>query len=169
MVYWYQQFDTPMVFVHAKKKEEAFFAAGFGIKRYAVMHNDFILQRPANDPAVIKGLNNSIAAFKKIEAAKMPFISRGDGSGTLTKEQSIWAETAISQVENNRKLVLEGKEVQFVLKQPADSAAWYFSIGQGMDETLTFADEKRFLPWLIAIPVSHINTARTGRRTGSTL
>ena len=135
--------NVDVVFVHAKKKEEAFVAAGFGTKRYAVMHNDFVLLGPANDPAGIKGLNNSIAAFKKIAAAKMPFISRGDDSGTHTKEQSIWAETAIPQVENSRKLVLEGKEVQVVSKQPADSATWYYSIGQGMGKTLTFADEKR--------------------------
>jgi len=138
-----QDGNVDVVFVHAKKKEEAFVAEGYGTKRYAVMHNDFVVLGPADDPVGIKGLNNSITALEKIAFAKKPFISRGDDSGTHTKEQSIWAQTAISQVEESRKLVLEGKETLVVSKKPANSDAWYYSIGQGMGKTLTFADEKR--------------------------
>lgn len=133
--------NVDVVFVHAKKKEDAFVKEGYGTKRYAVMHNDFVIVGPANDPAGIKGLD-SVAALKKIAAAKMPFISRGDDSGTHTKEQSIWEKTALEQVEQKQKLVLEGKETLVVSKKPAGSDSWYYSIGQGMGKTLTFADEK---------------------------
>ncbi len=135
--------NVDVVFVHAIKKENEFVEAGFGTKRYAVMHNDFVLLGPADDPAGIKGINNSIVAFEKIATAKAPFISRGDDSGTHTKEQSVWAKTKIPQVADSRKLVLEGKEIEVTSKKPADSESWYFSIGQGMGKTLTFADEKR--------------------------
>jgi tungstate transport system substrate-binding protein len=133
--------NVDVVFVHAKKKEDAFVKEGYGTKRYAVMHNDFVIVGPAADPAGIKGLD-SVAALKKIAAAKMPFISRGDDSGTHTKEQSIWEKTALEQVEQKQKLVLEGKETLVVSKKPAGSDSWYYSIGQGMGKTLTFADEK---------------------------
>ena len=135
--------NVDVLFVHAKKREDAFVEAGFGTKRYAVMHNDFVLIGPVDDPAGIKGLNNSIAAFEKIATAKALFISRGDDSGTHTKEQAVWAQTQIPQAEDSRKLVLGGKEVQVVAKKPADSSTWYYSIGQGMGKTITFADEKR--------------------------
>ncbi len=135
--------NVDVVFVHARSKEDAFVAAGYGTKRYAVMHNDFVIVGPAEDPAAIKGLGDSIAALKKIAAAKTPFISRGDDSGTHTKEQEIWAQTGIPQTEQSQKLVVEGKEILVVSKKPADSDGWYLSIGQGMGKTLTFADEKR--------------------------
>ena len=136
-----QDGNVDVLFVHAKKKEEAFVKEGFGTERYAVMHNDFIVLGPPNDPAGIKGLN-SVDAFKKIAAAKIPFISRGDDSGTHTKEQSIWEKTSLKMAQQSQKVVVEGKEMQVVSKKPENSDTWYYSIGQGMGKTLTFADEK---------------------------
>lgn len=136
-----QDGNVDVVFVHAKQKEAEFVEKGFGTKRYAVMHNDFVLIGPVADPAGIKG-TTSVAAFEKIAAVKAPFISRGDDSGTHAKEQSIWAKTSVKLVETSQKLVIEGKETQVVSRTPETSDAWYYSIGQGMGKTITFADEK---------------------------
>src|SRR4051812_43000714 len=73
--------DADVVFVHAKSQEEKFLAEGFGVKRFAVMYNDFILIGPKNDPAGIKG-GDIETALKTIKARQAPFISRGDKSGT---------------------------------------------------------------------------------------
>jgi tungstate transport system substrate-binding protein len=134
--------NVDVVFVHAKKKEAEFVEKGFGTQRYAVMHNDFIIVGPPADPAGIKGSKDSIEALEKIAAAKAPFISRGDDSGTHTKEQEIWAKTSLKLEETCQKLVISGKEAQVVAKKPENSDVWYYSIGQGMGKTLTFADEK---------------------------
>ncbi|MGB5230531.1 MAG: substrate-binding domain-containing protein [Desulfoprunum sp.] len=134
--------NVDVVFVHAKKKEAEFVEKGFGTQRYAVMHNDFIIVGPPADPAGIKGSKDSIEALEKIAAAKAPFISRGDDSGTHTKEQEIWAKTSLKLEETSQKLVISGKEAQVVAKKPENSDVWYYSIGQGMGKTLTFADEK---------------------------
>ncbi|MDP3478758.1 MAG: substrate-binding domain-containing protein [Desulfoprunum sp.] len=137
-----QDGNVDVVFVHALKKEQEFVEKGFGTKRYAVMHNDFVLIGPPADPAGIKGVKDSVAALEKIAASKAPFISRGDDSGTHTKEQSIWAKTSLKLVETSQSLVIEGKETKVVSKRPENSDAWYYSIGQGMGKTITFADEK---------------------------
>lgn len=134
--------NVDVVFVHALKKEQEFVKKGFGTKRYAVMHNDFVLIGPPTDPAGIKGEKDSIVALEKIAASKAPFISRGDDSGTHTKEQSIWAKTSLKQVETSQSLVIEGKETKVVAKKPENSDGWYYSIGQGMGKTITFTDEK---------------------------
>lgn len=134
--------NVDVVFVHALKKEKEFVEKGFGTKRYAVMHNDFVLIGPPADPAGIKGVKDSVTALEKIAASKAPFISRGDDSGTHTKEQSIWAKTSLKLVETSQSLVIEGKETKVVSKKPENSDAWYYSIGQGMGKTITFADEK---------------------------
>jgi len=134
--------NVDVVFVHALQKEKEFVEKGFGTQRYAVMHNDFIVIGPAADPAGIKGAKDSIAALEKIAAAKAPFISRGDDSGTHTKEQEIWKKSSLKLVETSQKLVISGKEAQVVAKKPENSDDWYYSIGQGMGKTITFADEK---------------------------
>ncbi len=137
-----QDGNVDVVFVHALQKEKEFVEKGFGTKRYAVMHNDFVLIGPAADPAGIKGAKDPVVALEKIAASKAPFISRGDDSGTHTKEQSIWAKTSLKLVETSQSLVIEGKETKVVSKKPENSDAWYYSIGQGMGKTITFADEK---------------------------
>lgn len=114
--------DVDVVLVHARSKEDRFVAEGDGVNRLDVMYNDFVLVGPISDPARIAGAPTAKEAFAAIAAASAPFVSRGDDSGTHTKEQSIWVSAAIT---------------------PTVESGWYFSIGQGMGETLTFANEKQ--------------------------
>jgi len=114
--------DADVVLAHSPKGEEEFIAKGLGIDRTYVMYNDFVILGPPSDPAGIQGLKSASEAFKKIAEGKRFFASRGDESGTHTKEKGIWKEASI-----------EGYEGQ----------SWYLSLGQGMGETLTTANEKR--------------------------
>ena len=133
--------NVDVIFVHAKAREENFVKEGYGTKRYAVMHNDFIILGPAGDPAGLKGEKSAAEALKKIAAAKARFISRGDDSGTHTKEQALWKATGLPMEEKVSKIVNKGvtKEVKYTQPQ----GDWYMSIGQGMGKTLVFADEKQ--------------------------
>ncbi|NVM57949.1 MAG: substrate-binding domain-containing protein [Desulfobacterales bacterium] len=123
--------NVDVIFVHAKAREEKFVAEGYGTKRYAVMHNDFITLGPPSDPAGIKGMKDAVAALKKIASTEVKFISRGDDSGTHTKEQGLWAATGLPLVSKT------------TTKLPKGLGAWYLSIGQGMGKTITYADEKQ--------------------------
>src|SRR5262245_22691834 len=82
--------DADVVFVHAKAQEEKFVADGFGVKRYPVMYNDFVLIGPNSDPAGVKGMSDIVAALRAIKAKAAPFISRGDRSGTHIRELDLW-------------------------------------------------------------------------------
>lgn len=135
--------NVDVIFVHAKSREEKFIADGFGTKRYAVMHNDFVILGPAEDPAQIKGMKDAPKALKKIAEAKAPFVSRGDDSGTHTKEQALWNASALPIEKETKTIVKKGKKRELTFARPADSKDWYLSIGQGMGKTLTFADEKQ--------------------------
>jgi tungstate transport system substrate-binding protein len=112
--------EADVVLAHSPKAEEDFMAAGNGESRLVVMHNDFIIVGPAGDPAGIKGATNAADAFKKIATAEGLFLSRGDQSGTNTKELSLWTSAGI---------------------QP--SGTWYQETGQGMGATLNVASEKQ--------------------------
>lgn len=112
--------DADVLLVHARALEDEFMAAGHGVRREDVMYNDFIIVGPADDPAGIAGLTSASEAFGKIAEAQATFISRGDESGTHTKEKAIWAEANI---------------------EPA--GAWYVSAGQGMGDVLTMAEEQQ--------------------------
>jgi tungstate transport system substrate-binding protein len=83
--------DVDLVLVHARSEEEAFVAAGYGLWRRPVMHNDFVIVGPTGDPAGIRGLGHAGLAFDRIRATRQVFISRGDRSGTHLMELSIWA------------------------------------------------------------------------------
>src|SRR5713226_6616220 len=83
--------DADVVFVHAKAAEEKFLAEGFGVKRFPVMYNDFILIGPAGDPAGIKGTQDIVAALRRIRDRQARFVSRGDRSGTHQAELALWA------------------------------------------------------------------------------
>src|SRR6202521_2600595 len=87
--------DADVVFVHAKSAEEKFLAEGFGVKRYPVMYNDFVIIGPKSDPAGIKGTKDVGAALKTIMAKGTPFISRGDKSGTHIAEINLWKAVGI--------------------------------------------------------------------------
>jgi tungstate transport system substrate-binding protein len=82
--------DADVVFVHDQAAEEKFLREGFGVKRFPVMYNDFVLVGPASDPAGVKG-RDVVAALKNIAASNAPFISRGDKSGTNAAELRYWA------------------------------------------------------------------------------
>ena len=138
-----QDGNVDVIFVHAKGREAKFVAEGFGTKRYPVMHNDFIIIGPAADPAGIKGMSDAGHALAKIAAAKAIFVSRGDDSGTHTKEQALWVESGVPLVEQTQKIISKGKEKQISFKMPANAGDWYMSIGQGMGKTITFAEEKQ--------------------------
>jgi tungstate transport system substrate-binding protein len=111
--------DADVLLVHARAREDQFMAAGHGSRREDVMYNDFVIVGPADDPADIRGKNRAARAFEEIANAQAPFVSRGDDSGTHTKEKAIWQEAGI---------------------EPAGD--WYISAGQGMGAVLTMADEQ---------------------------
>ena len=135
--------NVDVIFVHARAREEKFVAEGYGTKRYAVMHNDFVILGPSDDPAGIKGMTNSVEALKKIAASRALFISRGDDSGTHTKEQALWQGTGLPLEKKTATIVKKGKKRQISYTHPQGLGKWYLSIGQGMGKTLTFADEKQ--------------------------
>lgn len=135
--------NVDVIFVHAKSREEAFVAEGYGTKRYAVMHNDFVVLGPAADPAGVKKQGDVSSALKAIADNGSMFISRGDDSGTHTKEQSLWKQSGVPVEAKTVTIVKGGKNIDITSTRPADSDAWYISIGQGMGKTLTFAEEKQ--------------------------
>ncbi len=111
--------DADVLLVHARAREDEFVANGDAPERRDVMYNDFIIVGPASDPAGIKGLTSAADAFKAISDSQSPFISRGDDSGTHTKEKAVWKAAGI---------------------EPAGD--WYQSAGQGMGAVLTMAGEQ---------------------------
>lgn len=135
--------NVDLIFVHALARENRFVKDGYGTRRYGVMHNDFVIVGPPEDPAGIKGLKNVTAALKKIAGAKARFISRGDESGTHTKEQALWRQSGLQMTEKKIEIVKKGKKRAITILKPKNSHSWYFSIGQGMGKVLTFADEKK--------------------------
>jgi len=111
--------DADVLFVHAKAQEEKFVADGFGVKRFPVMYNDFVLIGPKSDPAGIKGQSDIVAALQAIKAKASPFISRGDRSGTHIAELDLWKAAGIDIAK--------------------DKGPWYKEIGQGMGAALNTA------------------------------
>lgn len=135
--------NVDIVFVHDRPREERFVAEGFGAYRLPVMHNDFVILGPSEDPAGIKGLREASAAMKKIYENRSKWISRGDDSGTHAKEQALWHAAGAPMVIGSRAVTLSGQSKTIDQAEPASSADWYVSIGQGMGKTLTFAEEKQ--------------------------
>jgi tungstate transport system substrate-binding protein len=135
--------NVDVIFVHAKAREEKFVGDGYGTKRYAVMHNDFVILGPADDPAKIKGKTNASEVLKQIADVQALFISRGDDSGTHTKEQALWQSTGLQLEKITNTIVKKGKKREIAFAQPEDSGKWYLSIGQGMGKTIMVADEKK--------------------------
>ena len=112
--------NADVLLVHARSQEDQFMEAGNGVRREDVMYNDFVVVGPASDPAGIKGMTSAADALQKIADAQATWISRGDNSGTHTKEKSIWQAAGIEP-----------------------SGDWYVSAGQGMGEVLTMAKEQQ--------------------------
>ncbi|HNS78232.1 MAG TPA: substrate-binding domain-containing protein [Syntrophorhabdus sp.] len=116
-----QKGEADVLLVHSPAAEKKFVADGFGINRRLVMHNDFIVVGPGQDPAKIKGIKSSVDVFKKIASTGNLFISRADKSGTDVKEKDIWKAGGIKY---------EGQK-------------WYHETGLGMGQTLNIASEKK--------------------------
>jgi tungstate transport system substrate-binding protein len=115
--------DADVVFVHAKSQEQKFVADGFGMKRFPVMYNDFVLIGPKADPAGIKGGKDILAGLKAISGKGSPFVSRGDRSGTHSAELRLWKAAALDPA--------------------ATKPGWYREIGQGMGAALSTAGAMR--------------------------
>jgi tungstate transport system substrate-binding protein len=113
--------EADVLLVHSPAAEEKFIAAGYGLNRRLVMHNDFIVVGPPEDPAMVKGTKSITESFMKIASAKALFMSRGDNSGTHSKEKEIWKASSVN---------LEGEK-------------WYQQTGLGMGQTLSVASEKK--------------------------
>ena len=111
--------DGDLLLVHAKAAEEAFVTEGYGVKRFDVMYNDFVIVGPASDPAKVAGQRDAAAALAQIAAAKVPFASRGDDSGTHKKERALWQDAGVD---------VDGA-----------SGSWYRETGSGMGATLNIA------------------------------
>jgi tungstate transport system substrate-binding protein len=111
--------DADVLFVHHQPSEEQFVAQGFGVKRYDVMYNDYVLLGPQADPAGVTGMKDVVAALSKIAAAAAPFVSRGDDSGTHKLELSLWEAAGINV--------------------DKASGSWYREAGSGMGATLNTA------------------------------
>jgi tungstate transport system substrate-binding protein len=108
--------DADVVFVHARAQEEKFVADGYGVQRFNVMYNDFVLVGPSDDPAGLRNAASAAAAMSAIAGAGASFASRGDDSGTHVAEKALWASAGV---------------------EPA--GAWYLSTGSGMGSTLNTA------------------------------
>ena len=134
--------NVDIIFVHARELEDKFVAEGYGAYRLGVMHNDFVILGPPDDPAHIKGTSSAAEALKKIAEAKVDFVSRGDDSGTHVKEQALWKETQMPMKTETTKYMKDGKKATRSFQYPGGLGEWYFSIGQGMGKCLTFAEEK---------------------------
>jgi len=113
--------EADVLFVHSPAAEKKFMADGNGVERRLVMHNDYIIVGPPNDPAKIKGMKKASEAFKKIAATGSIFTSRGDNSGTNAKEKEVWKAAGVKY---------EGEK-------------WYQQTGLGMGQTLAVAAEKK--------------------------
>lgn len=114
-----QNGDGDVLLVHARKDEEKFVAEGWGVKRYEVMYNDFVVVGPRADPAGVRGMRDAVAAFRKIAAGKAVFASRGDDSGTHKMERDLWREAGVDAA--------------------GASGTWYRETGSGMGATLNTA------------------------------
>ncbi len=128
--------DADVILVHARAREDAFVADGYGVNRQDVMYNDFVVVGPAADPAGIKGMTDVGAALAQVAGAQGIFVSRGDDSGTHIKEQALWQASGVDMVEADS---LKGGGKTFV----KPDGEWYISIGQGMGATLTVAAEQQ--------------------------
>lgn len=112
--------EADVVLVHSPKAEEAFMAAGHGVNRRLVMHNDFVFVGPENDPAGLRGLENVAEAMRRIAGNGSLFVSRSDESGTHAKEKELWRAAGLTP-----------------------SGGWYQESGTGMGQTLLVANDKR--------------------------
>jgi len=108
-----------VVLVHAKEAEDVFLAEGYGVNRQGVMYNDFVILGPPEDPAGIEGTHDALAALRRIEQKRAPFLSRGDNSGTHIRESALWRRAGVTP-----------------------QGEWFSESGQGIFETLRLASDQ---------------------------
>ena len=123
--------EADVLLVHSPEAEKTFMDKGFGINRQRVMHNDFILLGPAEDPAKVKGMKKAPDALKRIAAGKALFVSRGDRSGTHSRELKIWKAAAVK----------------------AAGQSWYQETGLGMGQRSTWLPKRRATRSATAPPI----------------
>ena len=116
-----QRGDADVALVHAPEAERALVDSGYFVRRRLVMHNEFVIVGPAADPAGLRGMTDAAAALRRIANARVPFVSRGDNSGTEQRERMLWRKAGLAQPHGQ---------------------AWYIESGQGMGATLQMASEK---------------------------
>jgi len=150
--------DADVAFVHAKEQELKAVDEGWFVNRHDVMYNDFVIIGPSDDPAKIKGLKSAVEAFSKIAKSTFPFVSRGDNSGTHTKELSIWQKAGIDPKPHD--IYDRNKDANYPSPIPlpqgegargrvkngifaARGERWYLETGQGMEKAQRIANEKR--------------------------
>jgi len=114
-----QNCDGDALLVHAKSAEEKFVAAGYGVQRFDVMYNDFVIVGPTEDPAHVAAAGDAVAALRAIAQGRAPFASRGDDSGTNKKELALWTTAGLDPM--------------------AAGESWYRETGSGMGATLNIA------------------------------
>ena len=129
-----EQGEADLVMVHARSLEDAFVAAGYGMHRVSLMHNDFVLVGPSSDPAHVNGMTNATLVFQTLYQflkgqSTVKFISRGDNSGTNVKELDLW---------NESNIYVNGSNASWASANP-----WYESTGSGMSKTLTVASTEQ--------------------------
>lgn len=112
--------DVDVVMVHARSKEDRFIDAGYGVDRRDVMYNDFVVLGPNNDPAGVKQTTNVVAAMAAIAQHQSPFVSRGDDSGTHSREKQLWQAAQLSP-----------------------QGEWYLEAGRGMGEVIIMAEQRQ--------------------------
>lgn len=112
--------DVDVILVHARGREDKFVDQGYGIDRRDVMYNDFVILGPDSDPAGVKGMQDAAAAMKKIADVEATFVSRGDDSGTHTREKQLWKAAGV-----------------------APQGDWYLEAGRGMGEVIIMAGERQ--------------------------
>lgn len=121
-----QKGEADVLVVHSPAAELTFMKDGYGSERRLIMHNDFVVLGPKNDPAKVKGSTTAVDAFKAILSAGKEFYSRGDNSGTDAKEKAIWKLAGVTVVD----------------KSP-DNPKWYIESGSGMGQLLLIASDKQ--------------------------
>ena len=114
--------DADVVLSHAPEAERVLADSGYFVRRRVVMHNDFLIVGPPGDPAGLRGMNDAVAALRRLALGRAPFVSRGDRSGTNMLEQQLWKRAAVT---------------------PPGNGTWYVESGQGMAATLQMTDQKR--------------------------
>ena len=164
--------NIDLVMVHAKSLEEKFIQGGFGTERIPLMYNDFVIVGPAGDPAGIKGLKTAAEALKAISVKGVPFISRGDKSGTHVAEMELWAKAGIKPSGAWYKIYEKGAEgnvptLRYTDQQQAYTVidrATYLSIKDQIRLAVLVEGDEALLNYISLIPVNQKKFSRVNAK-----